>query len=356
VTDRTKLQQILVNLLTNAVKFTPFGKVSVRAAAAGDIVQVSVIDTGIGIAPQDLERVFEEYGQVGNKTGSGLGLPISRRLARLLDGDLTVSSRAGWGSTFSLTIPRELVDPAAATGDSTGDSAIVVYANDPNEGYLVGKYLREADHPASVFEDARNLATTVANRSPRLAVVDVGTADGLEVLDMLVSVGAVVVAVGSPADRGRAFGRGAHAFVTRPVERHHLVRAVNRAVSGARPRLLVIDDEEDARDLMARMLARVDFDVEVASEGSIALERITANRPDLIVLDLMMPAMDGFEMVHQLSSREEWRDIPIILVTAKDVSPAERRALGTSVRRVMRKGDLNREEILAEIDRAVNAR
>lgn len=356
VTDRTKLQQILVNLLTNAVKFTPFGKVRVRATAVGECVQVSVEDTGVGIAPEDLDVIFEEYRQVGRSSGTGLGLPIARRLARLLGGELTVESRPGWGSTFTLRVPRALAGGPTGSAERTAleAGAVLVLAPDPNEAFLIGKYLREADLGVVVAEEVDHAAELAATCAPRSAVVDIATDGAWDVIGTLTGRGAAVVAIGPASERGRAFARGARAFVARPVERRELVRALERSAAGARPRVLVIDDEEDARDLMARMLAKGELDVEVASSGAAALERVAARRPDLVVLDLMMPQMDGFEMVHQLTSRPEWRDIPILLVTAKDLTPAERRALGPSVRRVMRKGDLNRDEILAEIDRAVN--
>jgi PAS domain S-box-containing protein len=357
--DRVKVQQILVNLLANAVKFTPLGKVSVATRRDGDEVVLEVLDTGIGIAEKDLERIFDEYVQVGNAGGTGLGLPIARRLATHIGGTLEADSRVGWGSRFALRLPAHSAKSTDQELEaSLAGGALLLCTADANEAYLAARYLREVGRFTATVPDADRAARLAASAGVPLVVLGLDREEDWHVLSQLRQGPSPtrVVALVSGRDANRALSSGACGVVSRPVERQRLVRAVEQALSGEMRRILVADDEADARELVVRLLGPASLDIVTAADGPSALLLAQRMRPDLILLDLMMPGMDGYEVIHHLNADPELAKTPIIVITARDLSGDERRALGASVVRVVPKGDLDRDRLMAAIAHAVGAR
>ncbi|HLG13047.1 MAG TPA: response regulator [Blastocatellia bacterium] len=358
-TDRTKLQQILINLLSNAIKFTTQGQVKVAAARAGDRIRIAVSDTGVGIAEQDIPKIFQEFHQVGagrgSRAGTGLGLAITSRLIGLLSGEITVSSRPGEGSVFAVTLPVAIEGRAAAALDaevSPADpekTALVIDA-DPASMFLTKKYLTDAGYSVAATDNVSRGIDIAKMARPALVAVDLDTIeDGIGLLAGFVPAAKLVIASSSDASaEQRAMSAGAHVFLRKPVDRELLLKALERAAGAAAGSVLVVDDDPDTLDLVQAMIEGT-YETRIATTGREALDEIERARPDAIVLDLMLPEMDGFEVVQRLSLNPEWREIPVILLTARDLSYEERRALDIGTARVLQKGSVSRDELLAEI-------
>jgi signal transduction histidine kinase/DNA-binding response OmpR family regulator len=363
-TDRTKLQQILINLLSNAVKFTQEGEVKVTAERAGsDSVRIAVSDTGIGIAESDISKIFEEFRQAGAtgrnaRTGTGLGLAITRRLVELLGGELTVSSREGAGSVFAVVLPLEIEGRVAAPGEAEisltdPDRTALVIDSDPASLYLTKKYLGEAGYSVAATDDPERGVEIASKARPAVITIDL---DSLEnVFDAIARIvrshkeGVVVALAVDGGAEQRALEAGAHSFLRKPIERSALIGVLERAKTPSQSRILVVDDDPDALDLAVAMIEDNGYEIETATSGSEALDAIARQRPDAIILDLMLPGMDGFEVVHRMSLNPEWRSIPVILLTARDLSHEERRALDIGAARIIQKGNVSRDELLAEV-------
>src|SRR5262249_21004320 len=369
-TDRTKLQQILINLLSNAIKFTREGEVKVTAVRApNNRIRIAVSDTGIGIAESDVNRIFEEFRQIattgrGSRTGTGLGLPITRRLAEMLGGEISVSSREGAGSVFTLTLPLETEGRVASTAEievplTDPDRTALVIDSDPASLYLTKKYLSEAGYSVAATDDPARGIEIAAKAGPAVITVDL---DAFEDESNLVEriarshkEGTIVAFSSDGAAETRALNSGAGVFLLKPIERAALIGVLERAKAPVPNCVLVVDDDPDALDLVIAMMEDSSYEIETATSGREALEVISRRRPDAIVLDLMLPEMDGFEVVHRMSLNSDWRTIPVILLTARDLSHEERRALDIGTARIIQKGGFSRDELLAEIGLAIGS-
>ncbi|MFL6276944.1 MAG: response regulator [Blastocatellia bacterium] len=374
-TDRTKLQQALINLLSNALKFTAAGEVNVRAErAAADRIRISVSDTGPGISESDLPKIFEEFRQVGRAahsahSGTGLGLAITRRLVELLGGEIQVSSRVGEGSVFAITLPIAIEGRAIVADDGPAladpERTALVVASDPASLYLTKKYLAEIGYSVAATDDGERGAEIARLAQPAVIVVDLEQLeDGIHLLATIRRDNAertqpsrVIIAAATDASlEAAARQAGATVFLLKPLEREPLVAAVERDMLRQAGRVLIVEDDDDALALVEAILEDSGYEVETARDGRAALEIISQNRPDAIILDLMLPEMDGFEVVHRLHVNAEWRDTPIILLTARDLSHEERRALDTGTTRIIQKGNFTRDELLAELHQAIGER
>lgn len=375
-TDRTKLQQALINLLSNALKFTMSGEVKVRAERTNmDQLRISVSDTGLGISEADLPKIFEEFRQVGRaahspRSGTGLGLAITRRLVELLGGEITVASRVGEGSIFTITLPLEIEGRAVSAQDGEASMAdpertALVIDSDPASLYLMKKYLVESGYSVAATDDSARGIEIARLAEPAVVTIDLDQLeDGLRVIELIARHNAdgsqrsrAIVALASDMTaEAAARDAGATVFLGKPLERDHLISMIERASLPKTGCVLVVDDDEDALALVLAMLEESSYEVDTARDGRAALERISQKLPDAIVLDLMLPEMDGFEVVHRLSVNADWRNTPVILLTARDLSHEERRALDTGTTRIIQKGNFTRDELLAELSLAVGKR
>lgn len=372
-TDRMKLQQILINLLSNAVKFTQEGEVRVLAERAAGGTRISVIDTGAGIAESDLPKIFEEFRQVGSsgrssRSGTGLGLTITRRLVELLGGRISVTSRLGSGTTFTLMLPVEIEGRIADTPETEApltdpNRTALVIDSDPASLYLTKKYLTEAGYSVAATDDAGRGAEIAKLAAPAIITIDLDLLeDSAGIIQQIArdaqeSGGrnrAIIVLSSDPALERSATEAGAKLFLRKPVEREQLVAALDRANSDAIGRVLVVDDDMDALDLVVAMIEESGYEIQTARNGRSALEEIGNTPPDAVILDLMLPEIDGFEIAHRLSLNPEWREIPIIMLTARDLTHEERRALARGAVRIIQKGNFTRDELLAELSLAMD--
>jgi signal transduction histidine kinase/CheY-like chemotaxis protein len=374
--DLTKVRQALFNLLSNACKFTEAGSVTLAVERAGgpggDVLTFAVTDTGIGMTPEQMARLFESFAQADASVsrrfgGTGLGLALSRRLARMMGGDITVTSAPGQGSTFALRLPARVAEPAAGTAPAVeretpgaaGGGTVLVVDDDEAVRELMQRFLgREGFRVVATGrgEEALRLAREIAPDAITLDVMMPGM-DGWAVLAALkadpLTADIPVVMVTIVDDRNLGYALGAADYLTKPIDRERLVAVLGRH-RPQRP-ILVVDDDPALRELLRRTLEREGYDVLEADDGRVALGRIEGRVPGLLLLDLMMPNMDGFELLTELRARPEWRAIPVVVVTAKDLTPEERQRLNGHVERILAKGALRPDALLAEVRELVGA-
>jgi signal transduction histidine kinase/CheY-like chemotaxis protein/putative methionine-R-sulfoxide reductase with GAF domain len=374
--DLTKVRQALFNLLSNACKFTDRGTVSVavtRAAEQGqDWMTFAVSDTGIGMTPEQLARLFEAFAQADAATtrkygGTGLGLALSRRLCRMMGGDVTAESEAGRGSTFTIRLPATVAEPdeepvapaPVAERVIPGVGTVLVIDDEPAVRDLMQRFLGKEGFrvvTASGGEEGLRRARELRPDAITLDVMMPGM-DGWAVLSALKADPDVadipVIMLTIVDDKNLGYALGAADYLTKPIDRERLVTVLKQHRRD-RP-VLVVDDDAEIRQLLRRMLEPEGYAVVEAENGRVALDRLRTSAPGAILLDLMMPEMDGFEFVAEFRRHEGWRGIPIIVVTAKDLSREDRERLNGHVQRILQKGAHGREQLLAEVRELVAA-
>jgi len=370
--DRDRILQVLTNLLSNAIKFSPKGS-TVTLQTTRDhrgMWRMSIIDTGPGIPKDQIGKLFQKFQQVdgtfSNQVGgTGLGLAICRALVHEHGGEIWVESEVDKGSTFAFTLPapevtasHTVAEVLAATGTIDGTPRVLVVDDDRDVANLIRMYLEREG-----FECVVAIGGAVALEQARASKFDAVTLDlnmpgisGLEVAKQLKEspatkdVPIIFVSV-SAAEETAAAGFGFADWITKPIDPMRLVGAVKRhaAKRQGKPWILVVDDDPDIQKLMGIILSREGFDIESASNGEEALRRVASRRPDLIVLDLVMPAMDGFAVVERLRENRATRRIPILVLTVKDLSDDEREMLQTGATKFLTKSYANRDALLREV-------
>ncbi len=378
--DATRVSQCLFNLLSNASKFAQSGSVTLEVASTSregrDAVRFSVIDTGIGMTPEQLASLFEPFTQADASTtrhygGTGLGLAITRRFCEMMGGTVSVESVHGQGSTFTMVIPRNVVphslDVERADGQGSvaspkteqslaRPSTVLTIDDDPAVLELLERSLtREGYRVVAARSGAEGLRLAAEIR-PSAITLDVvmPEMDGWQVLRSLKTdpelSATPVVIVTITDDMARGFALGAADFLVKPIDRARLLGVVERIKPRAEPaRVLVVEDDDASSEMLTRLLKSAECEVLVARNGVEALKRLEASVPHLMLLDLMMPEMDGFEVVAKVRSDPRWQSIPIVIITAKDLSEEDRARLNGGVARVFRKGTVARDELLREL-------
>ncbi|MDR7035559.1 PAS domain S-box-containing protein [Methylobacterium sp. BE186] len=366
-TDVTKLRQCLINLLSNAAKFTQGGEITLAVAReADDTLRFTVSDTGIGMNPEQVGRLFERFVQADASTtrrfgGTGLGLSITRAFAHMLGGDIAVESREGEGTCFTLRLPARYVPPAeeapppAPAGDGDG-ATILVIDDDAATRDLLARFLERDGFRVATASDGRTGLERARSLRPRAILLDVTMPhmDGWSVLRALRAdpdLGATPIIMVTVLDEETlAFSLGATDYLHKPIEWDHLKAVTDRfrPGPGGGP-ILVVDDDADARERLAAYLTRENLPVRTAEHGGSALTCVAAEKPGLILLDLMMPEVDGFAFLRRLRARADWRDIPVVVLTAKDITAEDRRRLAGQADRVIAKGSLSLADLAREV-------
>lgn len=375
--DRTKLRQALFNLLSNATKFTDHGRIrlQVEPYMDGDAawLRFQVADSGIGLTQEQMGKLFNAFTQADASTtrkygGTGLGLAISRRFCQMMGGDITVESTFGEGSTFTIALPRGAVGSAApdapaaetvhsASGTSDGPLVLVV-DDDPTVRDLLGRVLgRSGFQVVTAGNGTEGLALARARR-PKAIILDVlmPGMDGWTVLGKLKDDPSLhevpVIVLSMTDDASLGYALGATDFITKPVDRGRLLGVLGRVMpkrDGA-TEVLLVEDDAATRDMMSKMLDQDGFEVSEAADGVRALERLREREPDVVVCDLMMPNMDGFELIQHIRENPAWVNLPIIVVTAKELTRDEEARLSGSVERIVQKGSFTRDQLLAYVE------
>jgi PAS domain S-box-containing protein len=379
--DLTKVRQALLNLLSNASKFTEHGTITLEVererADDKDWLVLRVRDTGIGMTAEQLNKLFQPFTQADASTtrkygGTGLGLTITRRFCQMMGGDVIVKSKPDEGSTFTLRLPAAAPErpPELVADEPSGRSAplgranvILVIDDDPTVRDLMRRALEKEGfqvHGAVNGEDGLRLARQVRPDAITLDVMMPGM-DGWLVLSALKADADLaeipVVMVTIVDDKNLGYSLGASDYLTKPIDRRRLatvLRKYRRALPGGNA--LVVDDDEATRVMVRQLLEADSWSVTEAENGRIALERVADAAPDLIVLDLMMPELDGFGFAEELRRHPAWREIPILVVTAKDLSEQDRKRLNGHILGILQKGPYTREQLVTEIRREVVGR
>jgi CheY-like chemotaxis protein len=325
-----------------------------------DWVTFRVSDTGIGMTPDQMSRLFQPFTQADASTtrqygGTGLGLAITKRFCQMMGGDIAVESELGKGSTFSITLPALVDNPRAPLAPSAeflsealpgGVGAVLVIDDDPTVRELLQRSLTKEGIRvvcAAGGEDGLRLAKELRPTAITLDVMMPGM-DGWAVLTALKADAALadipVIMLTIVDDKNLGYALGAADYLTKPVDRDRLV-AILKKYRGEDPSrlVLVVEDDAAAREILHRTLEKEGWAMTTAENGRVALQRVAEQRPALILLDLMMPEMDGFQVVEALREREAWRSIPIVVVTAKDLTAEDHLRLNGYVERILQKGD-----------------
>jgi len=360
-TDQGKLGQILRNLIANALKFTERGVVRLTAAVAGTDLRVVVEDTGIGIAPADHARVFEEFVQIDSAlqrsaTGTGLGLPLAKKLAESLGGCIELESTPGVGSIFTVTVPLEhaeidafrRLERAARTLDPSRAPVLVV-EDDRSAVFVYERYLAMAGFqvlPARTTEDARAVLKQVR---PSAILLDVmlereDTWTFLADVKRDPSTNDIPVLVCTVMNReSRARALGADEFWLKPVDEDKLIRKLQTLASGRGAKVLVVDDEPAARYLIKKFLEATPYQLLEAADGDTGVRLARSERPDVILLDFLLENMTAFDVIDQLKADPRTRPIPVIVVTSHALPVEARQRLAASTEAILSKEHLSRE-------------
>ncbi|GJD48282.1 Sensor histidine kinase RcsC [Methylobacterium crusticola] len=370
--DQGKVRQCLVNLLGNAAKFTEDGTITLGARRTLEDgaawLTFAVTDTGIGLTEEQIGRLFERFAQADESTtrqfgGTGLGLAITRAFCRRMGGDIAVASVHGAGATFTVRLPARLPEeddaPTPEEVRALAEAAaverhdvVLLVDDDPAARELLSRFLeREGFRVRSASDGRAGLSLARALR-PRAILLDIEMPrmDGWSVLHAirsdpdLAATPVIITSVVNEQGLGRALG--ATDYLVKPIDWEHLKGLMERyRPAGAPGTVLLVDDDADARERLRRTLVRDGWRVREAENGAVGLERLDEARPSLILLDLMMPVMDGFTFLTKLRARPDGGDVPVVVLTAKDITPAEKERLGRDTERVIVKGSVSLGEI-----------
>jgi signal transduction histidine kinase/CheY-like chemotaxis protein len=374
--DPMRLRQILLNLLSNACKFTKQGEVALRVKKVVDghnWIEIAVADSGIGMTPEQQAKLFEEFSQADSSTarrygGTGLGLAITRKLARMMGGDVTVTSAPGKGSVFAVRLPAAADAPArSATGPDSSRSAtadcVLVIDDDATARELISDHLKAEGFSVVTAAGGVEGIKLAKQVRPTAITLDVmmPDLDGWSVLKALrqdpelADIPVIMVTIVDEQRRGIALG--AAGYLTKPIDRERLRRVIDRFRVPARPtRVLLVEDDAVQRERMLEWLEGPQWMVREAANGYEALKSLRADKPDVILLDLMMPEMDGFAVVAALQKQADWRDIPVIVITSLDLDAKDRARLNSGVQTVLVKERFRPADLVEHIRRIVRGK
>ncbi|MDE3167856.1 MAG: response regulator [Acidobacteriota bacterium] len=376
--DLTKLRQALLNLLSNACKFTEHGNIRLRVTRetvpegeGGDRIAFTVEDTGIGMTPEQAAKIFQPFTQADSGTsrqfgGTGLGLTITERFCHMMGGAISVESAPGAGTRFTMRIPADValakqVESAGTAAKPAPETAVsgtrvLVIDDEFNARDLIQRFLGKEGFSvvtASSGAEGLRLARASLPDAITLDVIMPGM-DGWAVLrelkadPELANIPVIMLTMVDSMNLGYALG--AVEYMTKPVDRERLLAVMEKyrheRTAGT---ALIVEDDPAIREMLRRRLEREEWTVGEAGNGRVALEWLEQNRADVILLDLMMPEMDGFEFVERWRMRDDWRSTPILVVTAKDLTEEDRLRLDGYVQKIIQKGAYGREQLLNEI-------
>jgi signal transduction histidine kinase/CheY-like chemotaxis protein len=386
--DQIKVRQGLFNLLSNAVKFTQEGKITLDAGRqfmdGSEWIVFRVADTGIGLSPEQIVKLFQDFTQADASTtrkfgGTGLGLALTRRFCQMMGGDVTVHSVPGEGSIFTIKLPAVvseakpeaapeaasaedvMASPIGGGGEGTEPlpspaSCVLVIDDDPTQRDLMQRFLSSEGfcvRAAGGGEEGLRLARQLRPAAITLDVM-MPDMDGWSVLTALKADVDLrdlpVIMLTMVDDPERGFTLGAADYATKPVDRQRLSQILKKYTCPNPPcPVLLVEDDPATRAMTRNILEKEGWKVSEAENGRVALECMERERPSVILLDLMMPEMDGFEFADRVRRHPEWRSVPIVVVTAHDLSGEERRRLSGHIETILQKAGASREALLHQV-------
>jgi len=378
--DQDKVKQILLNLLSNAAKFTHQGEITVRVRRKGQNLEIAVADTGIGISEEALDTIFQEFQQADTSTtreygGTGLGLSISRSLAYLLGGDLSVESQEGEGSTFILSLPLHYQTQEAEGTDAGGDRitrptldgdkpVVLVIDDSPDVVYILRENLEEAGYQVVGALGGEEGLQKARQLKPFAITLDImmPKKDGWQVLHELKADSDTrdipVIMLSIVDKKALGYRLGAADYLVKPLEEQDVLTALKRLAvknDGVPPkRILIVDDDTKVIDMINQLLEDSDYVIESAQDGKAALEMMRRDPPDAVLLDLLMPRLDGFGLIERLQNIPRLSQIPVIVLTAKSLTQGEIDELQKSATKIVQKSGLEGEKLIQEIHQALS--
>ena len=370
--DLTKVRQILFNLLSNACKFTTQGIINLTIERQPPHLLVTVCDSGVGMTPEQQTHLFEAFTQADASTfvkygGTGLGLAISRRFCDMMGGELHCTSEPGKGSVFSVSLPLQVPEPVAVAAPSTGapleagdepvaGRTILVIDDDAVVRDLMRRSLTRAGFHVELAGDGPTGLERARRLRPNVITLDVMMPgmDGWAVLNELKAdseLAAIPVFMVTIVDEQHlGFALGAVEYVTKPIDWQHLDKLLRRYCEGALDRpVLIVEDNPQTRELLQRNVAKAGWRTVEAENGRIALEKMAADAPAVILLDLIMPEMDGFEFLEVLRQDKRWHALPVIVITAREINDQDRQRLNGQVTNILRKGNYKSDDLIEQI-------
>ncbi|MBN1813542.1 MAG: GAF domain-containing protein [Anaerolineae bacterium] len=370
IADPFRIKQVLINLLGNANKFTPEGghiTLSCRMADPETMI-FSVADTGAGIKLEDQEIIFEEFRQsssasVGETEGTGLGLAISKRLVEMHGGHMWVDSEYGAGSTFSFLLPTSSSKARSGAARDTivlsESKTVLVIEDDRQFNNLLSFYLRQEGYTPAQHYTGTNVLERVLELHPDIITLDLKLPDrnGWDILRILKSNARTkeipVLVISVVEDGELALRLGATDYLVKPVRRQDIQNLLDRLTASESPeqmvKVLIVDDDRDIIELLKEMLPDERYEMLTAHDGEEGFNVAHSEHPDVVLLDLMMPGTSGFDMLKKLRAQDEIADIPVIVLTAIDVTPEQRQFLEETTVKIMRKTALTPQSLLAEL-------
>jgi CheY-like chemotaxis protein len=326
---------------------------------------------------EQMSRLFQEFSQADASTtrkygGTGLGLAISQHFCRLMGGEITVKSQPGKGSTFTIRLPRiaqvgetpasagrgpERPEGAHAIAEEAEEPLVLVVDDDETVRELVVRHLERGGFAAVAARSGQEGLRLVRELRPAAVTLDImmPDLDGWTVLAAIKGdpelAGIPVVLMSIVDQKNRGYALGAADYLVKPVDRATLVATLRNICGASAGRVLLVDDDEMVRRSVRQALKPLGWEVTEAENGRVAVDLLATGQPDVIILDLMMPTMDGFEFIHQLRGRPDWQDIPVVVITAKDLTQEDRDRLNGGVERVIQKSDRN--EMLRQLSREI---
>ena len=386
--DATKLRQILLNLLSNASKFTEEGVVSLDVSrdqtGPREMIVMQVRDSGIGMTTEQMGRLFQVFSQADKSTsakfgGTGLGLAISRQFARLMGGDITVASKMGEGSVFTIRIPSEVAPVKAGDGEKAAEAAeesvkpaaaaaaqapnppprrgrVLVIDQDEAVNAKLQELLGREGYQVAIAHNAEEAVARARETNPHVVILDIlmPGADGgnlllqLKTHPLLANLPFVMLTVNEQAHRGLTFG--ASDYLSKPIDGAAL-SAIMAKYSAARSEnpIMVVEDDPPTRNMIVRLIEREGWPALQAENGKVALDLLAKHVPSVVLLDLLMPEVDGFAVLRAMRAHAVWRDIPVVVLTSLDLTAEVRGFLENQAERVLQKGSYSRDELLREV-------
>ncbi len=381
--DITKVRQILFNLLTNAHKFTEQGTIELNLQSyqhqnQQDWLKIEVKDTGIGMTPAQVNKLFQAFTQADVSTtrkygGTGLGLAITKTFCEMMGGDISVDSELGLGSTFTVRLPIQVVEshqqdlvreklvkqadePLSSVSSVTSENTVLLIDDDPLTHKLIEGFLVKEGFKVIATTDPEEGVKMAKKIRPNVVILDIimPKIDGWTVLKYLkadsdlASIPVIMATVLSEQNLGYALG--ATDYLTKPIQTEQLKAILQKYRFEQTNHLaMIVDDDYCNRKLLRDILAKEEVEIVEAENGAKALEMIKLRKPDLLLLDLMMPEIDGFEVIKRLEQNPQWQNIPIIIITCKDLTLEERKLLNARVEIILQKGAYKKQALLQQI-------
>ena len=375
-TDTTKLRQMLLNLLSNAIKFTEQGvilfQINRQSQADGEKLIFCVVDEGIGMTTEQRENLFQPFTQADSSTtrrygGTGLGLTITKQFAEMMGGTIEVESEFGHGSTFILSLPTKVKTVSTVNSSeeeiftSKNNGIILVIDDDALVRDNLKEDLGKLGYAVAVAADGIEGIKLANKLRPNIILLDVQMPqmDGWRVFSMLKSdsllADIVVIFIVMEEDKTRGYVRDATDYIDKPIKREQLIDVLDkyRINDDSSDLVMIVDDEKMARDSMEAIIEHQGWRVFKAENGQVALEHLDDKKPSLILLDLSMPVMDGFEFISHLQDNEKWHSIPVVVLTALKLTPEEHACLNQSVETIFNKDSYNRGELTQRIHQLI---